>query len=183
MELNKEFVEWFNKNKSKEEYKKIFKEFFITYPVCSICNEPIYYYDSTFKINKKTKNLEFEKKSCLSSKILDKEYFLTRCEECLTKKYPEYQSKNKSRVFNQMNYLTEFAFNIPHDIALNWMKEKYAITQENLIKKHGESKGIEKWLNYCSKQSETNTFQYKKEKYGWSKEKFDEYIKSINTGR
>jgi hypothetical protein len=72
-----------------------------------------------------------------------------------------------------MNYLTEYAFNINHDDAIKWIKEKYAITEKNLIKKWGEEKGKIKWKEYCEKQSISNTFEYKKEKYGWSKEEFD----------
>ena len=178
MEVNFNYIKWFNKNKTKEEYKKVFNEYFTTHPVCRICSEPIYYYDSTFKINQKKRKIDFEKKSCLTSKTLDKEYTLSCCEECLIKKYPEYQEKNKTRVFNQMSYLTEYAFNIPHEIALNWMKEKYAITEENLINKHGEEKGKEVYKKYCDKQAVTNTFEYKKEKYGWDEKDFKDYNKS-----
>jgi len=177
MELNKEFIEWFNKNNSKEEYSKIFNKYFIDSPKCRICNDIVYYYDSTFLIDK-GKQLKLKKKSCLSSKYLDKEYFLSICEDCLTKKYPEYQQKNKSRVFNQMNYITGYAFDIPDDVSVNWIKDKYAITENNLIKKWGEEVGKEKWKTYCNKQSLTNKFEYKMEKYGWTKDKFDEYNKS-----
>jgi hypothetical protein len=177
MELNKKFIEWFNKNKNAEEYNKIFNLYFNNLSKCRICNNPIYYYDSTFRIDK-SGILQLHKKSCLTSKNVNKEYTLSICEECLIKKYPEYNNKNKPKVFNQMNYLTEYAFNIPNDISLIWMKEKYAITEENLTKKHGKKIGKEKWINYCNKQSKTNTFEYKKEKYGWDKEKFDDYNRS-----
>lgn len=175
-ELNKEFIKWFNKNKSKEEYLKIFKMYFHTYSKCRDCNNPIYYYDSTYRIS--NGEITFHKKSCLTSKKLDKEYFLSICEECLCKKFPEYLLKNKSRVFNQMNYITEYAFDIPPDVSLNWMKEKYAITKENLIKKWGEEIGNSKWNIYCEKQSKSNSFEYKRNKYGWSREKFNEFNKS-----
>lgn len=179
MELNKEFIEWFNKNKTKEEYRKIFNKYFDDKNKCRICNDIVYYYDSTFKISKKTKEIELHNKSCETKKNLDiGEYYLSVCEDCLTKKFPEYQNKNKSRVFNQMNYLTIYAFNINHNDAFKWTKEKYAITKDNLIKKWGKELGKIKWKEYCDKQSISNTFEYKKEKYGWSREKFDEYNKS-----
>lgn len=178
MELNKEFIEWFNKNKNKDNYRKIFQEHCPNKSKCRICNDVIYYYDSTFRISKKNKVIELHNKSCDTSKFLDKVYYLSICEDCLSKKYPEYQSKNKSRVFNQMNYITEYAFNVDHNTALKWMKEKYAITENNLIKKWGEEVGRKKWETYRKKQSETNTFEYKSEKYGWTKKEFDEYNKS-----
>lgn len=40
-----------------------------------------------------------------------------------------------------------------------------AITKENLIKKYGETSGIEKWNSYCEKQRYTNTKDYLKERY------------------
>jgi hypothetical protein len=178
MGLNKNFIEWFNKNRTKEEYSKIFNKYFVDLKKCRICNDVIYYYDSTFLLSKLNGNLVLKNKSCLTSKILDKEYYLSVCEECLTKKYPEYQQKNKSRVFNQMNYITEYAFDIERNTALKWMKEKYAITENNLVKKWGETIGKQKWIEYRNKQSITNKFEYKKEKYGWTKQQFDDYNKS-----
>lgn len=177
MEINKKFIFWFNKNKSKEEYNKIFEVNFKDYQRCKECVSPIYYYDSTFLLSKNGE-LKLHKKSCLTYKILDKKYFLSICEECLISKYPEYISKNKSRVFNQMNYITEYAFNIPHSSSLKWKKSSYAITEENLIKKHGQDIGKIKWKEYCDKQAKSNTFEYKSDKYGWTKDKFDEYNKS-----
>lgn len=50
-----------------------------------------------------------------------------------------------------------------------------AVTEENLIKRHGEKEGKRRWKNYCNIQSKTNTFEYKKEKYGWDKETFDKF--------
>jgi hypothetical protein len=175
--LNKNFIINFNKNNNVDNYNKIFIEYFNHLPKCRNCDLPIYYYDSTFRLNK-LKILELKNKSCLTFKKLDKIYFLSICEKCLTEKFPEYQTKNKSRIFNQMNYITEYAFNIPEDIALNWMKDKYAITEINLINKYGEILGKEKWQNYCIKQKLTNTFDYKKDKYDWDKNKFNEYNKS-----
>ena len=45
-------------------------------------------------------------------------------------------------------------------------------------KKHGQDIGLRKWKEYCDKQAKSNTFEYKRDKYGWTKEKFDEYNKS-----
>lgn len=176
--MNKEIVSKFNKNKSKDDYIKIFNDHFSHLNRCRICNNVVYYCDSTFRVDKSTKEMKLYNKSCLSSKTLDREYFLSVCEECLVDKYPEYENKNKSRVFNQMNYITEYAFDISRDKALKWMKEKYAITENNLVTKWGIEVGKKKWIDYCNKQSVTNTFEYKKEKYGWNKEDFDNYNKS-----
>ena len=53
-----------------------------------------------------------------------------------------------------------------------------AVTKKVLIKKYGDEEGLKRWNSYCSKQAETNTFEYKNKKYGMSKEEFDEYNKS-----
>jgi G:T-mismatch repair DNA endonuclease (very short patch repair protein) len=46
------------------------------------------------------------------------------------------------------------------------------------VKKHGPELGEKKYKKYRGFLAEKNTFKYKKEKYGWSKEKFDAFNKS-----
>lgn len=58
------------------------------------------------------------------------------------------------------------------------LAQRTAITLENLIQKYDEKEGLYRWNEYCRKQAETNTFEYKREKYGWTREEFDEYNKS-----
>jgi hypothetical protein len=53
-----------------------------------------------------------------------------------------------------------------------------AVTLENFIKKYGDTDGNDRWRQYTEKQAITNSFDYKKEKYGWSKEQFDSYNSS-----
>jgi len=173
MKNESELIRKFNKNKSKDSYREILNERFPDNYKCRICSDIIYYYDSTFTI--KDKEIQPKGKSFLSTKNLDRIYYLSACEDCLTKKYPEYSDKNKSRVFNQMSHITEYAFDINHETALKWMKENYAITEENLIKKWGDELGREKWIEYCNKQALSNKFEYKNEKYGWTREQFKEY--------
>lgn len=107
--------------------------------------------------------------------IFDVKYQLSVCEDCLTNRFPEYKTFNKSRVFNKLGDVTIYAFGIPIEIAVKWKKQNYAITLENLVMKHGDIEGSKIWNNYLEKQSLTNTFEYKKEKYGWDEEKFKEY--------
>lgn len=52
------------------------------------------------------------------------------------------------------------------------------VTREKLIEKYGSSEGIIRWDQYRSKQAESNSFEYKKEKHGWTKEQFDEFNSS-----
>lgn len=180
MEKNydKKWIFWFNKNKTKELYEEVLNDKFKDAPRCIHCHKPIYYYDSTFRINQYDQFI-LKNKSYLSTKqVLGKTYNLCVCEDCLIKKFPEYQSLNKSRVFNRICEITNYAYNIPYDAAEDWKQENYAITEDNLIKKHGEKEGKRRWKEYCDKQAESNTFEYKHEKFGWTREQFDEFNQS-----
>jgi antitoxin component of MazEF toxin-antitoxin module len=55
---------------------------------------------------------------------------------------------------------------------------KTAITLENLILKYGTIEGTTRWAEYKKKQAYSNSFEYKKERYGWSKEDFDKFNSS-----
>lgn len=77
------------------------------------------------------------------------------------------------------NYLINFA---KYNIIDNYEKRinkllsfKRGITKEQSILKYGEVQGIIFWDNYRKKQAETNTFEYKQKKYGWTEEQFREY--------
>lgn len=128
-------------------------------PVCKDCGNKVIY-------DKPKKYKKF---------VLGREYTLQVCQECLLKRFPTI--KNLSRIFNTNNEVTCYAFNIPIEEAKKSNK-KYSWTKEKAIEKYGEEKGLEIWNNYCEKQSKTNTFEYKKEKYGWTLEQFDEYNQS-----
>ena len=51
------------------------------------------------------------------------------------------------------------------------------VTEKSMIKKWGIELGEQKWKEYCNKQSITNTFEYKKAKYGWDENEFNEFNK------
>lgn len=59
-------------------------------------------------------------------------------------------------------------------VAPNLIKLQGA-TLENMIAANGEEAGKKKYDNYCAKQAETNTFEYKAKKYGMSKDEFAAY--------
>jgi very-short-patch-repair endonuclease len=58
------------------------------------------------------------------------------------------------------------------------LRVKYAITEENMKIKYGNDDGAIRWKRYCDKQANTNSFEYKHEKYGWTVEQFKEYNSS-----
>lgn len=177
-QYNKKWITWFNKNKNKELYDSVLNDKFPEHKKCKICDGPIYYYDSTFSINRNNELYPL-KKSYLSVKnIFNNNYYLSICEDCLIEKFPEYQEMNKSRVFNKVNDITEYAFNIPSSIADKYKKQHYRVTKDNFIEKYGKDEGEERWKLYKKKQSYTNSFDYKRKKYNWTIDDFNEYNSS-----
>lgn len=53
-----------------------------------------------------------------------------------------------------------------------------SLTKERFVFTYGETEGLERWNHYCSKQAETNTFEYKQKVYGMTEEEFKEYNSS-----
>ena len=58
------------------------------------------------------------------------------------------------------------------------LKKRCVVTIESLSKKYGEEEGGLRFESYCKLQAETNKFEYKREKYGWTEEEFLQYNKS-----
>ena len=144
-------------------------------PKCKCCGKDIIYDNTQIFLNKK-KRISIKGKSFLTEKIVDgTTYTLQVCQDCLLKNYPDI--KNLNRTFNVMSNQTMFAFNIPIEI-FEASREKYAMTLDHMIEKYGIEEGRKKWNDYCKKQAETNTFEYKQKVYGWTKEQFDEYNSS-----
>lgn len=56
-------------------------------------------------------------------------------------------------------------------------------TLNNMISKYGQVEGTERWVNYCNKQSYTNTFEYKHKKHGWTQEQYDTYNQSRSSSK
>jgi hypothetical protein len=146
---------------------------------CKDCGGSIYYENSLIRLSKENR-LVYDKvmPSCRTNKkIDDRIYYLQVCQKCIIEKFPEYLSMNKSRVFNTVNKISTYAFNIPEEEGKKFTKGN-GITLANLVKKYGEENGNEKWENYRRIQSVTNTFEYKKGKYGWSEDDFKKFNKS-----
>jgi hypothetical protein len=146
---------------------------------CIKCNHSIVYPNTFFRISK-ANIIKYEGSSFKTVKIVNnKQYSLVVCDKCLSKKFKNYDSLNKSRIFNRLNDITKFAFNIT-DNDFNIAKETSfgaGVSKCILIKRHGEKEGLERWEEYKQKQAKSNTFEYKQEKYGWSKTQFNEFNK------
>jgi hypothetical protein len=58
------------------------------------------------------------------------------------------------------------------------LAKKTGVTLKNLQEKYGIVEGQHRWDSYRKKQAYSNSYNFKKEKYGWTKEQFDEYNSS-----
>lgn len=81
-------------------------------------------------------------------------------------------SSHKMTLFSYKNKFP----NAPTTSELTLSKRK--VTLKLQIEKYGIEEGTKRFNEYKNKQALTNTFEYKQEKYGWSKDKFKEYNKS-----
>lgn len=139
---------------------------------CIYCGGEIIYDDTRLYKNSKN-NIIIKGKSFQTKKVIDgKDFPLLVCQKCLQNKFPDIKLPIKS--FCTMCESTKYAFNISDDVYFEFRK-RYAMTKDKMIAKYGEEEGLTRWENYCKRQSETNTYKYKKEKYGWTESQFKEY--------
>ena len=159
----------------RRKYGAILDRFYPDRNKCKCCGGDIIYLDSCF-YEGLDGNLKIHGKSFKTNKTVENvTYYLNVCEDCLLERFPNI--KNLSRTFNVMSEPTKFAFDIPEDVYLR-SRSRYAMTLDKMVSKYGETEGRERWEKYRIRQAETNTFEYKKEKYGWTEEDFDRYNKS-----
>lgn len=111
-------------------------------------------------------------------KINSKKYYLSCCEECLLEHFKNDLPKSSKYYFMKANKYGAYSFGYNEDIYKKICSMTTGVTEQSLIRKHGDLVGKEKWQEYCKKQSETNSFEYKKSKYNWTKEQFDIFNKS-----
>ena len=139
---------------------------------CKCCGGDILY-DSTKVVFKKDGTVHLNGQCSSTYKdVFGKRYYLSVCQKCLFDKFGIQKTS-----FNIMCEPTKFAFGISDDDYLK-SRANYAMTKDKMISKYGEIEGLKRWEDYCNIQSETNTFEYKHKKYGWTKKQFNDYNKS-----
>lgn len=148
-------------------------------PKCKYCGKSIWYENTKISFNKNGTLASMCGGTTYRSKkkMFDDIYHVCVCQKCLEKKYPDFSERNVSKIFNTFNKYVAYAFGIPEDI----IKERNlstAVSLDNFIKKYGEEEGRKRFETYKDKQAQSNTFEYKHEKYGWTKDEFDEFNKS-----
>lgn len=176
------FIKLSNKfSKSNDKYEKyqlalqLPKELFAT---CRYCGKLIV--NSNFRIvyNKKNNYIMISLPTYYCREINDKKYYLSCCEDCLLEHFKDDPPKSPKYYFMKANKYGAYSYNIDYDDYKKICSMVVGVTQKSMIRKWGELEGQKHWENYCKKQSETNTFQYKKEKYNWTQEDFNNFNKS-----
>ena len=61
------------------------------------------------------------------------------------------------------------------DIICKLLRGKLSWTKKSCIKMYGDIEGTKRWNEYRQKQAISNTYEYKKQKHGWTKEQFRKY--------
>jgi len=94
---------------------------------------------------------------------------------------PEQAEKMRlSRTPGTIEYFTIYK-KLPYETAII-EREKYnkrsVPTLKNMVEKYGKDEGEKRWEIYRQKQAYTNSYEYKKEKYGWSYDEWETYNKS-----
>lgn len=104
------------------------------------------------------------------------EYHLCYCYDCACKHFPEIPEKHFP--LQPASFRSKFLYQISDEDFSQITSKVCKRTKEGYIERFGKEEGTKRWNSYCEKQSITNTFEYKQEKYGWTKEQFDEFNKS-----
>lgn len=140
---------------------------------CVICGKNLLTNENLRLYKKGAKQLHRE--GCvIKPKIINgKEYYRNKCYECFEKKF-----NRKPKSLNNANYDICYLMDVPNIEIAKHRQKANVVTLERLIKSYGEKEGKKRWDEYRAKQAFSNTFEYKHEKHGWTKEQFDEYNKT-----
>lgn len=174
--INRTTIDDFNADRTLTNLKTVLSEFNIEdYPICEDCNEPILYRNTKFRISRYDV-VRHEGSQKLVKTINSVNYHIKICEACLRPQLSE-RTLRKTRWFNAYNDAVRIACRISQE-ELDRANSTKAITLENMQRKYGQEDGQLRYDEYRRKQAESNTFEYKRDKYGWTKEQFDEFNKS-----
>lgn len=85
----------------------------------------------------------------------------------------------KYKCTGKFNNGTEYKKAYPNALLVSpELTNKTKLTLDNFIAKYGKEDGLAKWNSYRDKQAHSNSYEYKKEKHGWSKEEYDQFNSS-----
>lgn len=173
------YIQVFNSSKDINEKRKYIGKFPNNFlPKCRICGNLIINDNSQILYNLDKKYIQIKIPQIQYRKINNKEYYLSCCQQCLYKHFENNQPKSPKYIYMKANKYGAFAYGYGYDEYKRICSMTVGVTKKSMTRKWGNIEGLKRWKEYCNKQSVKNTFAYKKKKYGWTKEKFDEFNKS-----
>lgn len=98
-------------------------------------------------------------------------YRLSVCEECAKKQFPG----DPLSFTGHASLVCKWMYNVSEEDYKAHTQKVCVRTEESFIKKYGKEEGLRRWKHYCDLQAETNTFEYKSQKYGMTEEEFKQY--------
>lgn len=134
---------------------------------CQICGKELGYLDPKYKMYYKG-NPEKSNSYLLFKPHKHSGERRKRCFDCFVEQFgrlPGRQNVNSEDI----DWLLQ--------IDTSEQRKQKAPTLENMVGKYGSEEGVARWESYCEKQAIKNTFEFKKDKYGWTEEQFKEYNK------
>ena len=145
---------------------------------CRFCGSRIMTQNSKLDFDKVNKTI-LVKIPGVRYRIIDGvKYELSCCTNCLLEHFKDCPPKSEKYYYMKANKFGAYSFGYGYEEYKKICSQTVGITENAMIRKWGEEEGKKRWKSYCDKQAETNTFKYKQEKYGWSKEQFEEFNKS-----
>jgi hypothetical protein len=180
-ELNEELIKninLFNSSKDIKEKQNLINFIPIEFPICRFCGEKIINSNFYITYNIKQKYIQLYVPYIYCREIDHKKYYLSCCENCLLKHFEDNPPKAQKYYFMKANKYGQYCYGYSDEEYHKICSMTVAVTHNSMIKKWGKELGEQKWKEYRDKQSLTNKFEYKKEKYGWDKDKFNEFNKS-----
>lgn len=147
------------------------KELFVT---CRICNKRII--NSNFKIHINRDNYAYHVVPKVYSRTINnKEYILSCCEDCLLEYFKKEPPTSSTYYYMKISKYGMYSFGYSYDEYKQITSMMVGVTEKSMIRKYGQEEGLKRWKEYCNKQAITNSFEYKKEKYGWTEEDFKKF--------
>lgn len=168
----------FNISKNAKEKIEISKLLPLKFPICRYCKNIIINSNFQIKYNKKENYIQIVSPEFYCREIDGIKYYLSCCEKCLLEHFRDNPPKQYKYYFMKANKYGQYSYGYSDEEYKKICSMTTGITENSMIRKWGKELGKQKWKEYCNKQSITNTFEYKNKKYGWDKNKFNEYNKS-----
>ena len=171
------YIKQFNKSIDVNEKIEISKLLPLNFPKCRYCNNVIINSNFKIKYDIKENYIQITTPEFYYREIDGIKYYLSCCEKCLLEHFKENPPKHYKYYFMKANKYGAYSYGYSYEDYKKICSMITGVTEKSMIKKWGIELGEQKWKEYCNKQSITNTFEYKKEKYGWDENEFNEFNK------